>query len=140
MPKTLVYKIVSRNTKPSSLYELYTNAKKHTDATGAPARIRPKAGTTFTAFGDYISGKNLQLVKDKLIVQTWRASDWSASAIDSTFIINLEPKGKDVILHAIHANVPDKDAKGIQKGWNDYYWKPWKQFLAESTKGKSAQM
>jgi len=24
------------------------------------------------------------------------------------------------------ANVPDKEFEGIKKGWNDYYWKTWK--------------
>jgi activator of HSP90 ATPase len=140
MPRTLTYALVFKNTTPKKLYDLYMNSKQHTAVTGAPANIRPKEGSKFSAFGDYVSGKNLHLVKNRLIVQTWRASTWSASSVDSTFIINLEPKGKDVILHAIHANVPNNDAKGIQKGWHDYYWKPWKQFLAGKPKGKSAQM
>lgn len=49
---------------------------------------------------------------------------------DSIFMISLEKKGKDVVLHAIHANVSDKAAAGIDKGWHDHYWNPWKQQLA----------
>lgn len=130
MAKTLTQKVVFKNTTTKILYDLYVNAKKHALITGAPANITAKEGTRYTVYGDYITGKNLQLVKNKLIVQSWRASDWNKTAIDSTFILYLEQKGKDVILHVIHANLPDKQLKSIDKGWHDYYWKPWKQYLA----------
>ncbi len=130
MPKTIVQKVVFKNTTPKAIYDLYMDAKKHSLSTGVPAKITAKEGSKFSAQGGYISGKNLQLVKDKLIVQTWRAEDWDKSDIDSTFIINLEPKGKDVVLTAIHANVPDNQSDGLKSGWNDYYWKPWKKYLS----------
>jgi len=41
-----------------------------------------------------------------------------------------EQKGKDAIIHMTHANIPDKQVAGIKSGWNDYYWKPWKELLA----------
>jgi activator of HSP90 ATPase len=77
----------------------------------------------------YISGKNLQVVTNKLIVQTWRASDWQKTEVDSTFILHFETKGNDVLLHVTHANLPDNQAYSINKGWYDYYWKPWKHYL-----------
>jgi activator of HSP90 ATPase len=70
------------------------------------------------------------LVKDRLIVQTWRAKGWEENDPDSTFIIELEPKGKDVVLHAIHDNLPDKHSASVAKGWFEHYWNPWKQHLA----------
>jgi hypothetical protein len=42
----------------------------------------------------------------------------------------LEPSGKDTILYAIHSGIPETKAEGIDKGWYDHYWKPWKQHLA----------
>ena len=106
------------------------NDKKHSVATGAPAKISAKEGSDYSVHNGYIYGKNLQLVKNKSIVQTWRAQSWDKEDVDSTFIINLETKGKDVLVHAIHANVPDKHAKSIDKGWHDHYWQPWKKYLA----------
>jgi hypothetical protein len=29
----------------------------------------------------------------------------------------------------IHANVPEEEAEGIKKGWFDYYWKPWRNYI-----------
>ena len=130
MPKTIVQKVLVKNTTAKALYDLYMDAKKHSLLTGAPAKISAKEGSKFSAHGGYITGKNLQLVKDKLIVQSWRAEDWNQEDIDSTFIIFFEPKGKDVIVHATHANVPEGQMESLKSGWNDYYWKPWKKYLS----------
>jgi activator of HSP90 ATPase len=130
MAKTIVQKVVFKNTTPKALYDLYMNAKKHSKATAAPAQITNKEGAPFSAHGGYITGQNLKLVKDQLIVQSWRGKDWNKKEADSTFLIHLEPKGKDVVLHAVHTNIPDKEAEGIDKGWHEFYWEPWKKFLA----------
>ena len=140
MPKTITQKVVFKNTSPKQLYELYMNAKKHSAATGAPAKITEKEGSKFSAHDGYITGKNLQLLKDKLIVQSWRGSDWDKADLDSTFIIRLEPKGKDTTVNMVHANLPDNQADSISKGWHDYYWNPWKQFLAGTPIDKRKEM
>lgn len=97
---------------------------------GGPVKISAKEGTGFSAHGGYITGTNLKLIKDKLIVQSWRGMNWQKTDPDSIFMIILEPKGKDVVLHAVHANIPDAYVESINKGWYDHYWNPWKQFLA----------
>ena len=140
MAKTIVQRVVFRNVAPKVLYELYMNAKKHSAATGALAKINSKEGSKYSAHGGYITGKNLQLVKDSLIVQSWRAQGWDKEDLDATFILRLEPKGKDVILHVVHANLPDKQAAGIAKGWFAHYWEPWKKFLAGKPIAKSPAM
>jgi uncharacterized protein YndB with AHSA1/START domain len=130
MAKTIVQKVVFKNTTPKDLYDLYMNAKKHTAATAAPAQITNKEGAAFSAHDGYITGQNLKLVKDQLIVQSWRGMDWNKKDPDSTFMIHLEPKGRNVIVHVVHSNVPDKHAGDIDKGWHTHYWQPWRQYLA----------
>ena len=130
MLKQITQKVVFKNTTAKALYDLYMNAKKHAIATAAPAKIEDKIGSKFSAHDGYITGTNIYLVKNSLIVQTWRGADWSKDEEDSIFTIFLEPKGKNVTLHAIHANIPAKHADGINKGWYTHYWEPWKQFLA----------
>lgn len=73
-------------------------------------------------------------------MQSWRGSDWDKSEDDSTFIIQLEPKGKDVILEAFHINLPDKQAKDIDGGWYTFYWEPWKKYLAGKPIDKYPEM
>ena len=87
MPKTLTQTITFKNQKASDLYSMYLDSKQHAMITGGgTAKITAKEGAAFSAHGGYCFGKNLQLVKDKLIVQSWRASDWGKDVIDSTFI------------------------------------------------------
>jgi len=130
MAKTIEQKLVFKNTTPKAVYDLYMNAKLHSHITGGPAKIADKVGSSFSAHGGYITGKNIHLVKDKLIVQTWRSLGWDKNDVDSIFMIKLEPKGKDVILYAVHTNLPDKAVESVSKGWYDHYWNPWKQHLA----------
>ncbi|MBK9731831.1 MAG: SRPBCC domain-containing protein [Chitinophagaceae bacterium] len=130
MSKTITQKVVFKNTTTKYLYELYMDAKKHTASTGYPTQISDKEGAKFSASGDYITGKNLVLIKDKMIVQTWRASEWESKEMDSIFMLTFEQSGKDAILNMVHANLPDKHADSIKKGWTTYYWNPWKAFLS----------
>jgi activator of HSP90 ATPase len=130
MAKHIIQKVTFKNTKPKALFDLYTNAKLHSLIAGSPVKVSTKAGAPMSAWDGYITGNTVTTVKDKLIVQTWRGSDWAPEDVDSLFTIMLEPKGKDTILHAIHAFVPDIHAEHLKKGWHDHYWNIWKQHLA----------
>lgn len=134
MARTITQKVVFKNTPVETLYDTYMNAKEHSASVGVAAKIQNKEGTKFSAHDNYVTGKNLQLIKNKLIVQSWRASDWSKSDIDSTFILFFEQRGNDGVIYMAHANVPDKHLAGIKKGWNDYYWKPWKKYFEKTRK------
>ena len=127
---TIIQKVVFKNTKKESLYELYMNAQLHSLIVDGPVEITEKVGSSFNAFRGYITGKNLQLVKNQLIVQSWRGSDWDKNDADSAFLISLEQNANDTVLNMVHANVPDDKAKSLDKGWHDHYWNPWKQHLS----------
>jgi activator of HSP90 ATPase len=129
MAKTITQKIVFKNTTAKELYDLYMNEKKHSEITGGPVKITNKVGAGYSVYDGYITGKNLELIKDRLIVQTWKGSDWNKDDIESIFILKFEPKGKNVVVKMIHANIPSKQVEGIKKGWDDYYWEPWKKYL-----------
>jgi activator of HSP90 ATPase len=138
MSKTIIQDVVFKNTDPKDLYELYMDEEKHSIATGAPAKISPKEGSEYSAHSGYITGKNLQLIKNRLIVQSWRAQSWSADDVDSTFIIYLETQGPDTLLHAVHANLPNGAAESIDAGWHKMYWEPWRSYLAGTPIAKAS--
>jgi activator of HSP90 ATPase len=138
MSKTIIQDVIFKDTTPDALYELYMDGERHSIATGAPAKISPKEGIDYSAHNGYITGKNLQLIKNRLIVQSWRAQSWSADDVDSTFIIYLEPQGSDTLLHAVHANLPDSAVDGINAGWNKIYWEPWRLYLAGTPIAKAS--
>jgi activator of HSP90 ATPase len=127
---TIIQKIVFRNSKKESLYDLYMNALLHSLITDGPVEVSETVGSSFRAFGEYITGKILQIEKNQLIVQSWRGSDWDEKDCDSVLVLSLEQRGDDAVLNMIHANVPDKQEEDLAKGWRDFYWNPWKKHLA----------
>ena len=131
MPKTITQKVVFKNTTPETLYDLYMDAKEHAASTGAPVKITKKEGASYSVHDGYITGINLHLVPGKMIVQTWRGNDWKKSDPDSIFTLLFEKDAKDAILYMTHANLPADQEEGIQSGWKEFYWKPWKTYLAK---------
>lgn len=131
MSKTICQTVILKNTTPEMLFGIYTDSKKHSKAIGGGVvKISSRIGSSYSAWDGYITGKTLHLVKAKMIVQTWRSSDFKSSDMDSTLILWFEKKGNDAILSMVHANVPDHQYFGIKKGWDDFYWTPWKKYLA----------
>ena len=99
-------------------------------ATGAPAEISRKIGGKWSAFGGVIPGKNLALVPNRMIVQTWRSTAWKAADPDSILVIRFEKsKSGGATVHLAHVGVPEHDHKGVTQGWIKYYWEPWRKYL-----------
>jgi activator of HSP90 ATPase len=117
---------------PAKLYELFMDSAKHTAATGMPAKMSPKVGGKWSAFGGMIRGKNLLLVPNKMIVQSWRSSEWKKSDPDSILVVRFEKSGeRGGRVELDHVAVPEYDHEGVTKGWVKYYWEPWQAFLAK---------
>lgn len=121
MVKTISQKVTFKNTTPDELYDLYMDSDKHSIVTGATATLNKKAGEAYMTYDNYVTGKNLQLITGKLIVQTWRASDWGPGDVDSTFILLFEKNGKDTIVYMTHANLPERQASDLKQGWIDFW-------------------
>ena len=62
------------------LYKAWLSSKQHTAFSGGDAVITSKLNEEFTAWGGYITGKNLELIPNKKIVQTWRTAEFKADA------------------------------------------------------------
>ena len=129
MAKTIIQNVTFK-VSPQVLYGIYTNAKKHAAAIDSIASLDPKVGGNFSAFG-MLKGKFLYLLKNKIIVQTWRAKSWKKKDPDSILVIKLHSMKGKTRLELVHAGVPDHDFKGVTQGWPKYYWKPWKRYLGE---------
>jgi activator of HSP90 ATPase len=113
---------------PHEIYEMLMDSKLHSRFSGAKANISRKVGGKFTAYDKWIEGKNLELVKDKKIVQAWRGVDWPAKHW-STVTYKLSKLGKGTRLNFTHAGVPIDKAKDIEDGWKEHYWNKMKTYL-----------
>ena len=54
----------------------------------------------------------------RLIVQSWRSSEFGRRELDSTLVLQLT-----------HVNVADSDFAGVSEGWSKYYFIPWRAYL-----------
>ena len=72
------------------LYDAWLNSEEHSEFTGTKTIIRPTVGSKFYAGNDYITGSNITLQPYGRIVQTWRAKDFPAGAIESRLEILFE--------------------------------------------------
>ncbi len=79
------------------------------------------------------SGKNIELVPDKKIVQDWRAVDWQEGHF-SRVTFEFTPVTKGTRLDFTHADVPEGTEEAFEQGWIDNYWQPLKAFIVELCK------
>jgi activator of HSP90 ATPase len=121
---------VSFSATPAKLYEFFMDSAKHTAATGMPAKVSKKVGGKWTAFGGMLLGKNLVLIPNRMIVQTWRSSGWKKGDADSILVVTFEKSGGETKVHLTHVGIPEHDHTGVTQGWAKYYWEPWKTYLA----------
>lgn len=114
---------------PARLYAMYLNPKLHAAFTGAPVKIAARAGAPFEAFGGAISGTILQVIAKRLIVQSWRSTQFAKRDMDSTLILAFSAQGKGGRIELTHVNVADSDFGGVSEGWSKYYFVPWRAYL-----------
>jgi activator of HSP90 ATPase len=120
---------VTFKTTPAELYELFMDSAKHTAATGAPAKISRKVGGKWSAFGGMILGKNLALLPNRMIVQSWRSSAWKESDPDSILVVQFNKIQGGAAINLAHVGVPPYDYKGVTEGWRTYYWEAWNEYF-----------
>jgi len=134
VPKTIQQAVTFRAT-PRRLFDVYLSSRKHSAATGARAVMSRRVGGAFTAHGDHLRGHNLAIVPGRLIVQSWRGSNWKKRDLDSTLVLvfSRAPGGGRITM--THVNVPDANAASITRGWSERYWKPFRKYLKQARKG-----
>jgi len=130
MAKT-INQVVFFDTTPATVYNALMDSKTHGEFTNTKAEISQDVGGAFSTYDGYITGTNVELVPNEKIVQSWHASDWKEDEI-STVTYELEEVEGKTKLTFTHADVPDEKCDDIEKGWEDYYWKPMRELFAKN--------
>ena len=63
---------------PEVLFEMYVDAKQHSALTGSEVAVSREPGSAFSAFGGALSGRMVATVPGRLVVQTWRSTNFAA--------------------------------------------------------------
>lgn len=114
---------------PGDVYEAFMDAGKHSAFTGSKATGDSKVGGRFTAWDGYISGKNLELVEGKKIVQEWVTTEWPSGYPPSRLELTFKKVKGGTEISMVHSNVPEEQADNYEQGWIDFYWKPLKNYF-----------
>jgi activator of HSP90 ATPase len=106
---------------PSRVYKALVDLKQFAEWTGAPASGDSNEGSAFSAFGGHITGRHLELVPDKRVVQAWRAKTWP-EGVHSIVRFELHADGKGTKLVFDHEGFPENEKDHLASGWRSMYW------------------
>jgi activator of HSP90 ATPase len=132
---TVIEQVHLIEARPSEVYEMYVDPKKHAEFTGSPATGTPREGGRFTAWDGYITGKYLTLEKGRRIVHEWKTTEWPRGRAPSVVEIDLSQKRRATELRMSHTDVPAEQSEGYAQGWTKYYWEPLKSYFKTHKSG-----
>ena len=112
------------------IYEVFMDSKKHSKLTEGKAKVSREVGGSFSIFEGSLSGKNVELIQDKKIVQTWRGDgeNWPKGYY-STITLILESVDQGTLIKFTHVDIPEASYESVKEGWDAYYWEPLKEML-----------
>lgn len=132
-----IEQVVFFKASPERVYAALLDPRQHSEFTGSPATTSEKVGADFTAWDGYISGKNLELVKNKKIVQEWETTEWPKGYPRSRLELTLTAKNGGTELTMVHSKVPAEQVEEYTGGWKSAYWEPLEEYLARKPKAKT---
>ena len=106
------------------------DSKKHSKFTESKTKISREVGGNFSIFEGDINGKNVELIQDKKIIQTWRSEgeNWPKGYY-STITLIFEPVDDGTLIKFTHTDIPEGAYESVKEGWDKYYWEPLKEML-----------
>ncbi|KKK43674.1 hypothetical protein LCGC14_0807320 [marine sediment metagenome] len=127
--KVIEQEIIIKST-PHEIYEAFMDSKTHSKFTESKALISREISGSFSVFEGDISGKNVELIQDKKIIQTWRSEgeNWPKGYY-STITLIFEPVEEGTMIKFTHVDVPEGAYNSVKEGWSSYYWDPLKKLL-----------
>ncbi|MER3330168.1 MAG: SRPBCC domain-containing protein [Candidatus Kapaibacterium sp.] len=114
---------------PNIIYKAWLDSEEHSNMVNGVAICSSKLGGEFNIWEDYITGKNLKLVPNIEIVQSWRTSEFSDTDEDSIITIKFEKVEKGTKLILNHSNIPEGQTQ-YEEGWKEHYFAPMKDYFS----------
>jgi len=132
MKTRTIRQVVTFRATPTEVYQTLMTSRGHAGFTGASARVSPRVGGKFMAWGGYIHGTNLTLVPGRTIIQAWRPSDptWPEDYY-SKVRFDLRVTRGGTRLTFTHSGVPSEHVGHLATGWKHSYWDPLRKYFAK---------
>ncbi|XP_075474410.1 uncharacterized protein LOC142505345 [Primulina tabacum] len=114
------------NCRAKDLYEILMDENRWKGFTQSNARISKEVGGEFSIFDGSVTGKNVELLEGKLIVQNWRFGSWPDGIQSKVRLSFDEPESGVTVVKLTHADIPEEDRYGnstvvenTEKGWRE---------------------
>ncbi|HEY1605953.1 MAG TPA: SRPBCC domain-containing protein [Allosphingosinicella sp.] len=128
--RTALHQEVTIAAPPMRVYDALLDSKSFAGFTGMPARIDRRAGGATWLFGGLVTGRNVELVPGRRIVQAWRTVREWKPGVYSLVRFELQPRGSGTLLVLDQTGFPPGNFAHLDAGWPLRYWAPLKKFLA----------
>lgn len=116
----VIEKIYELNASSEEVFEALTNADIIQLWSGDEAKMDATVGGSFTLWSGQMFGKNIEIEKNKKLVQEWCYEQWKEP---SKVTIQIKAKQKKLsTVTLIHEDVPEKSFTSISEGWDMYYF------------------
>lgn len=113
------------------IFDGWLSSEGHAAFTGSPAKVEGGSGGKFSAWDGYIWGVTLETERPRRILQAWRTSEFPEESPDSQVEILLKKIKSGTRLTIKHTNIPEGQAEEYKQGWEDFYFKPMKEFFGK---------
>jgi hypothetical protein len=131
MNKTIEQTIKFPGATAAGLFEIYVNPQMHSILHGgAETKISAVTGENFSLLNGNLNGKNLLIVPNRMIVQSWRGNVWEEDDLDSILTLVFSDIKTGAQIYMTHSCTP----KQFKHLWKQVYWDRIKEFLAKSKK------
>ncbi|MBI3485775.1 SRPBCC domain-containing protein [Candidatus Daviesbacteria bacterium] len=114
------------NSSLDKVWQALVEVKEIENWGAGPAQMKGLENFNFKLWGGDIHGKNIQIIKNKKLVQEWFGGDWDRPSI-VTFNLSRDKNGTKIEL--IQTNVPDSEVNDLENGWKRYYLGEIKKYL-----------
>jgi activator of HSP90 ATPase len=116
-----IHQEISFHAAPARVLSALTDPKTFGEVTGAPSSGEGTEGGVFSAFGGHITGRNVEIVPGKRLVQAWRAKTWPEGRYSiARFELHADGDGTRLVLD--HDGFPEDMSEHLAKGWHANYW------------------
>jgi activator of HSP90 ATPase len=128
LTRTSIHQEVPIKAAPGQIYAALLDSAQFSAFSGLTAEMDSREGGAFSLFGGVISGRNVEFVPDRRIVQAWRPASWD-EGVYSLVKFELTPQGSDTLIVFDHTGFPEGKYDGLFSGWNEHYWSRLAKFL-----------
>jgi activator of HSP90 ATPase len=128
---SIIERTYTINATPEEVFEALVNSELIQNWSGDEAKMEATVGAEFSLWSGQMFGKNLEIEKNKKLVQEWCYEQWSEP---SKVTITIKLKGKTSTVTLLHENVPEKSVNSISDGWDTYYFGAIQEMLEKDKK------